>query len=267
MSERPERLDVVVPTYNEGRTLRRLVAALIGVGRVLAPGVSLRVLIVDDASPDGTGEQADRLAAVSPDHVAVLHRPRRRGLGRAYVDAFERLLADPLTGLVAQMDADLSHDPLELPRMLEMLRERRADVVLGSRYVPGGSIDPDWAAHRRWLSRMANRVVVPGWLGLPLSDPTGGYRLWRRGALETIDPGRRVRSRGYGFQVEMAYLAWAAGLRVVEHPIRFAERGEGRSKMGPLVKARAIAEIVAIRVRHGALRRTGPRAVPPPDGS
>lgn len=242
-------LDVVIPTYNEAASLPVLVRRLLELRVDLPPSVDLRILVVDDASPDGTGSVADRLAADHPDRVRVLHRPARRGLGHAYLAGFARVLNHG-ADLVGQMDADFSHDPEVLPTMLATLCSKNADAVIGSRYLEGASLDPHWAPHRKFLSHAANRFVVPAVIKLPLTDPTSGYRLWKRAALETIDPGRRVRAVGYGFQVEMAFLATSLGLRVAEVPIHFRERKHGRSKMTWNVKLRAIYEILAIRLRH-----------------
>lgn len=242
-------LVAIVPTYNEVANLGTCVAALLALH---TPGVETRVCVVDDASPDGTGQLADRLAQGSAGRVTVIHRSSKGGLGSACLTGFSAALSDG-ADLIAQLDADLSHDPASLATMLE--RIRGCDVVIGSRYVAGGHIDPRWAWHRRALSELGNKRVVPRLLGLPVSDATSGYRLWRREALERIDPFRHVASSGYGFQVEMCLLAHRLGLRIDEVPIEFTERGQGRSKMTAGVKLAAVRDILALRWRHGGARR------------
>jgi dolichol-phosphate mannosyltransferase len=230
---------VILPTYDEAENLETVVAAVLAA----VPGV--RVLVVDDSSPDGTGEIADRLAA-ERDDVEVLHRPRKSGLGRAYVAGFAHAL-EAGAAAVVEMDADLSHDPADLPRLLEPLAAG-ADLVLGSRYVAGGGIR-DWDALRRGISRFgcgyARRV-----LGVPVRDLTGGFKAFRAGALEAIDYAG-VRSQGYAFQVELTYRALRRGLRVEEVPIVFREREHGRSKMSALIALEAAWLVPALRFgRH-----------------
>lgn len=215
----PARAVVVIPTYNERETLLDIARAVLG----LRGGWSL--LIVDDNSPDGTGRLADELAAAEP-RVSTLHRARKEGLGPAYIAGFKHALGEPQFEFVAQMDADFSHDPTDVPRLLEALRE--AELAIGSRYVPGGRTE-GWDLRRRVLSRWGNayvRLVV----GAPVRDMTAGFRVWRRAALEAVDL-EAVKTRGYGFQIEMALRAVAAGCRVVEVPICFTERRAGQSKM------------------------------------
>jgi dolichol-phosphate mannosyltransferase len=243
-------LVAIVPTYNEAANLETCVTALLALH---TPGVELRVLVVDDASPDGTGRIADRLAQSSEGRVSVIHRQGKGGLGSACLTGFSAALRDG-AGLIAQIDADLSHDPATLPEILERIGQ--CDLVVGSRYVEGGYIDPRWAWHRRALSELGNRFV-PYLLGLPIHDATSGYRLWRREALERIDPFHRVASSGYGFQVEMCLLAHRLGLRIEEVPIEFTERGQGRSKMTTGVKLASVRDILALRWRHGGARRLG----------
>jgi dolichol-phosphate mannosyltransferase len=222
---------VILPTYNEAENLETVVAAVLAA----VPGV--RILVVDDASPDGTGEMAEAL-----DGVEVVHRPRKSGLGRAYVAGFAHALAAG-AATVVEMDADLSHDPADLPRLLEPLAAG-ADVVLGSRYVPGGGIQ-NWDALRRGLSRFgcnyARRV-----LGVPVRDLTGGFKAFRASALEAIDYAS-VRSQGYAFQVELTYRALKRGLRVEEVPIVFREREHGESKMSALIALEAAWLVPALR--------------------
>ncbi|MDX2171048.1 MAG: polyprenol monophosphomannose synthase [Deltaproteobacteria bacterium] len=242
-------LTVVVPTYNEVGTLERLTRALL---ELRLPDVAMRVLIVDDASEDGTAGVADRLAQAAPGAVEVLHRVGRRGLGSAYAAGFARALASE-AGLIAQMDADLSHDPQVLRAMHAAIGE--ADVVIGSRYVAGGSLDPHWGWHRKLLSHLANRVVVPAALTLHVRDATSGFRLWRREALAAIAPSLNARSGGYAFQVEMALLAERAGCRIAEVPIHFRERESGRSKMNGWVALTAARELWSMRRRAGGAAR------------
>jgi dolichol-phosphate mannosyltransferase len=236
---------VVLPTYRERENLEEVVE------KVLAQPGEFAVLVVDDASPDGTGEAADALAARRPGRVEVLHRPRKEGLGRAYAAAFARVLAGGAE-LVFQMDADLSHDPADLPRLRAPLEAGTADLVLGSRYVPGGGTE-GWGPARRALSRWGS-FYARTLLGLPVRDLTGGFKGWRREALAAADPAA-ASSRGYSFQVETTLRAVRAGARVQEVPIRFTERRSGRSKM-----SLAIALEAAWRVPLLALRP--PRVAP-----
>lgn len=185
----------------------------------------VRVLVVDDGSPDGTGEIAERLAASFPGRIEVMHRGRRGGLGSAYIEGMQRALTYQ-TDLVAQMDADLSHDVRYLPALIAAAAT--ADLAIGSRYVPGGGVS-NWSRDRLILSRFANayvRVVT----GLPVRDATAGYRCWRRGTLLQL-PLKELKSNGYSFQVEMVWETVRRGLRVVEVPIVFVERAQGRSKL------------------------------------
>ena len=219
---------VIIPTYNERANLPAIAAQLLAI-----PG--LTVLVVDDASPDGTAAIADALAAASAGRLSVLHRQGSRGLGRSYVDGMRHALTTDATH-VCQMDADLSHDPAELPRLLDAAGA--ADLVIGSRYVPGGMLR-NWALHRILLSAFANwyvRTITR----LPVHDCTSGFRCWRRELLQQVPLGS-IRSNGYAFQVEMAWEAVRAGGRVTEVPITFVERREGSSKMSSQVIAESIA--------------------------
>jgi glycosyltransferase involved in cell wall biosynthesis len=213
-----DRVTVVVPTYNERENLPHLTAA------VLLHGY--RLVIVDDSSPDGTGDLADELAASTPG-VEVIHRPRKEGLGPAYGAGFDRALSES-PGVVVQMDCDFSHNPTDIPRLLEAV-EAGADLALGSRYVPGGDT-PDWTAGRRLLSRGGN-IYARLLLGLRVRDATGGFRAWRADALRSV-PYQQAEASGYGFQVEMAMVAQDLGLTVSEVPIVFRDRTRGHSKMG-----------------------------------
>jgi dolichol-phosphate mannosyltransferase len=219
---------VVVPTYNERETLPDLAAAVMG----LEGG--WRLLIADDNSPDGTGEMADEIAAREP-RVTVLHRPGKEGLGPAYLAAFREALTRPEVDFIGQIDCDFSHNPKDLPRLLAALRE--ADLSIGSRYVPGGGTE-GWDLRRRLLSKWGN-AYVRAVLGTRIGDMTAGFRMWRREALEAIDLGS-VETKGYGFQIEMALRATAAGCRVVEVPIIFTERRAGKSKMSGSIVAEAL---------------------------
>jgi dolichol-phosphate mannosyltransferase len=209
---------VVVPTYNERGNLPVLVAELLRHPIV-------RVLVVDDSSPDGTGEIADGLARDHPGRIEVMHRTGRRGLGRAYVDGFTKAIGEPVD-VVCQMDADLSHDPRQIPDLIGAAAD--ADVVIGSRYVPGGAI-VNWPRRREILSRFAN-VYVRAVTRLRIRDCTSGYRCWRRDALARL-PLARFISDGYSFQIETLYNASRRGCRIVEVPITFVERREGESKV------------------------------------
>jgi dolichol-phosphate mannosyltransferase len=226
---------LILPTYNEAPNIEAMVASV----RNVLPS-SRRILIVDDSSPDGTGEIADRLAAEHED-IEVLHRPVKQGLGPAYLAGFRRAL-DGGADLVLEMDSDFSHDPAYLPRLLDAARN--ADLVLGSRYVPGGGVS-EWGPLRRAISRGGSayaRVV----LGVPIRDLTGGFKCFRREVLEAIDLDS-VDSRGYAFQVETTYRAIRAGFRVVEVPIVFRERRVGASKMSRAIVAEAVWRVPTLR--------------------
>jgi dolichol-phosphate mannosyltransferase len=232
------RVWVVLPTYNEADNLERLVAAV----RERLPE-SRRVLIVDDNSPDGTGRIADRLADEHAD-VAVLHRARKEGLGPAYIAGFREALAGGAE-LVIEMDADFSHDPAYLPQLLRAVE--KADLVIGSRYVPGGGVT-EWGAMRRWISRGGSSYARRT-LGVGVRDLTGGFKCIRREVLEAIDLDT-IDSKGYAFQVEVTYRALMAGFRVVEVPIVFRDRREGNSKMSRAIVAEAIWRVPAMRLRR-----------------
>jgi dolichol-phosphate mannosyltransferase len=231
---------LILPTYNEAQNLEAMVEAALP--RLSEAGVTPTILVVDDASPDGTGAIADRLAADTP-VVRVLHRPRKDGLGRAYLAGFAEALAGG-ADLILQMDCDFSHDPADLPRLIAAAGA--ADVVLGSRYVPGGGVE-NWALRRRIQSRggcLYARLI----LGVPVQDLTGGFKCWRREALERLDLDG-VDAHGYGFQIEMTYRAIRAGLTVTEVPIVFRERREGQSKMTARITLEAVWKVPALRFR------------------
>jgi dolichol-phosphate mannosyltransferase len=236
----PGRALVIVPTYNERENIERLV------GAVLAQDPGLEVLVVDDGSPDGTGDLVDGMAAADP-RVHVLHRAGKMGLGTAYVAGFRWALARAY-GVIFEMDADFSHDPVHLPQFLRAIED--ADVVLGSRYNRGRVTVVNWPMSRLILSYFANiyaRIVT----GLPLDDSTGGFKAFRRSVLEAVDLGA-VRSNGYAFQIEMSVRAWMRGFRIVEIPIVFVDRSEGTSKMSPKIVREAV--WMVWRLRWWALR-------------
>jgi dolichol-phosphate mannosyltransferase len=230
---------VCLPTYDEAENLERMVRALGGVLEVERD----RVLVIDDASPDGTGAIADRLAAELP-WVAVLHRERKEGLGPAYLAGFRRALQEG-AALVLEMDCDFSHDPADVPRLIAAA-EVSADLVLGSRYVAGGGTE-NWSLVRRVVSA-GGCLYARLLLGVPVRDLTGGFKCFRREVLERIDLDE-VSARGYAFQIEVTYRALRAGFRVLELPIRFVDRVEGGSKMSRGVVLEAAWRVPALRLR------------------
>ena len=232
---------VVLPTYNERANLEPVAAAILAA----LPEASL--LIVDDDSPDGTGELADTIAARET-RVLVLHRARKEGLGTAYRDAFRRVLERPDARAVVQMDADFSHDPAALPGLLAPLM-RDADLVLGTRYIPGGAT-VGWPWYRRLISRCGTTFARTVLL-LPYRDLTGGFKAWRRELLDAIRL-RETSGSGYGFQIETTWWAHRRGARIVQVPIVFRERVAGASKMtGGIVRE---ALLLVVRLRIGAIR-------------
>jgi dolichol-phosphate mannosyltransferase len=229
---------VILPTYNEAENLERIVGAVLE----QLPDTG-RVLVVDDNSPDGTGEIADRLAAGS-ERVEVLHRQRKEGLGPAYLAGFHVAL-DGGAQRIIEMDADFSHDPAYLPKLIGAADA--ADLVIGSRYVPGGGVT-EWGPMRRFISRGGSTYARLA-LGLPIRDLTGGFKCFRREVLETIKIDS-IEARGYAFQVETTYRAIKAGFRVVEIPIVFRDRTDGTSKMSRSIVAEAIWRVPAMRWRR-----------------
>ena len=233
---------VIVPTFNERDNLPVLVGAL-----MQQPNVTL--LVVDDASPDGTGDVADALARQHPGRIEVMHRTGRRGLGRSYIDGIRRAVERPVD-VICQMDADLSHDPRQLPALIA--GATHADVVLGSRYIPGGGI-VNWPTRRRLLSRFANlyiRLVTR----IRARDCTSGYRCWRRATLAAL-PLDDFASDGYSFLVEMLYVAQGFGSRITEVPITFVERRQGESKLSSgvlLESALTPWRLVATKAKRGS---------------
>ena len=218
---------VILPTYNEIANFRSIATEILS----LSP--SIRLLVVDDASPDGTGEEAERLAASSR-RVTVIRRSGKLGLGSAYRQAFQTILKHTDADLICQMDADFSHRPVDLMKMIEAARIGKGDVVVGSRYIPGACIR-NWSRRRIWLSRFGNlyaRLIT----GMPQSDVTGGLKCWRRKTLESINLDA-VAADGFGFQIEMSWNAWRLGFSIHEVAITFADRTHGASKMGwPIVR-------------------------------
>jgi dolichol-phosphate mannosyltransferase len=233
------RATVCLPTYNERDNIAPMLAALGGVLRDTD-----RVLVIDDNSPDGTGKLADTLVAAHP-FVDVLHRERKEGLGRAYIAGFHRALADGAE-LVLEMDCDFSHDPADVPRLIEAA-ESGADLVLGSRYVPGGSTR-NWGLVRRLISR-GGSIYTALFLRMGVKDPTGGFKCFRRPVLERLDL-EAITPRGYAFQIEMTYRAKQAGFEVVEIPITFVDRVVGQSKMSRSVVLEAIWRVPLLRVNR-----------------
>jgi dolichol-phosphate mannosyltransferase len=231
---------LVLPTYNEAENAERMIGAATGALATATP--DHRLLVVDDNSPDGTGEIADRIAA-ERDDVEVLHRPGKEGLGRAYLAGFAHALAGG-ADLVMEMDADFSHDPGDIPRLIEAAGE--ADLVLGSRYMPGGGVE-GWSWYREWLSR-GGCWYARALLGVPVRDLTGGFKCFRREVLETLDLDE-IHADGYGFQIEMTYRAICAGFRVKEVPITFRDRVAGTSKMHGRIAAEAVWKVPTLRWR------------------
>lgn len=236
---------VVIPTYNEAENLPDLVSALFSLP------LDLTILVVDDHSPDGTGEVSDQLARQNP-RLQVLHRAEKLGLRSAYLSGFKRVM-DGGADAVLQMDADMSHDPGRLVEMVNQLRE--FDVVLGSRYVPGGSVDERWPRWRKALSAFGN-LYARTILSLSTGDATTGFRLWRRETLAGM-PLDRIQSNGYVFLVEMVYLAHCLEYRIGEVPIHFAERTRGKSKMSFRIQAEAALRVWQVRWHYRDLRRRG----------
>jgi len=228
---------ICLPTYNERENLEAMLRALGGLGLE-----GLEVLVIDDSSPDGTGEIADRIAA-ELDWVHVLHRERKEGLGPAYLAGFRRAL-ELGADLVFEMDCDFSHDPAAVPRLADAAE--RADLVLGSRYVEGGGTR-NWGLVRRFISR-GGSLYAQVLLQLGIRDLTGGFKCYRRRVLETIDL-EAIHSRGYAFQIETTYRAIRAGFSVVEVPITFADREVGGSKMSNAIVLEAIWKVPALRLR------------------
>lgn len=240
------KITIVIPTYNEAENLPGLVSALFSLP------LDLYLLVVDDNSPDGTGRAADELALKFPGRIEVLHRPGKLGLRSAYLSGFQKIL-DGDAGAIVQMDADFSHDPFALVDMAELLEMH--DIVLGSRYVRGGSVDKDWPLWRKSLSAFGN-FYARSILGLPLRDVTTGYRMWRAEVLKQV-PFERIQSSGYVFLVEMVYLAHCLEFKIGESPIYFADRRWGKSKMSLKIQLEAALRIWQVWWNYRDLRKAG----------
>jgi dolichol-phosphate mannosyltransferase len=238
-------ITVVIPTYNEAENLPRMIDALLAL-----PEHALSVLVVDDNSPDGTGQIADAIAARFPDRVSVLHRREKAGLGPAYIAGFKQALRLD-SDYIIQMDADFSHQPSYIPQLVAKLEEGY-DVVIASRFTRGGRVDENWSWRRKLLSWFANRIYVRFLLGIPVSDATAGYRIWRRHTLIGLNLDR-IHSNGYAFQVEMAYVACRLGFKVAEIPIYFPDRQQGESKMDVRIPVEAALRVWDMMMRHRSL--------------
>lgn len=235
---------VVLPTYNEAENLPLMVDALFALNVD-----NLNILVVDDNSPDGTGRIADDLATKHAGKLTVLHRTEKAGLGAAYIAGFKKALTLDAENVI-QMDCDFSHQPRYIPDLIAAAENY--DLVIGSRYVKGGSVDEKWSIFRKALSGFANRIYVPTVLGIPISDSTGGFRLWKRQTLIGIDLDS-VRSNGYVFQVEMTYRTYRLGFKVKEIPIHFPDRQIGQSKMDFRVQREAATRVWQIRFKYRSL--------------
>ena len=236
---------VVVPTYNEASNLEELVDSLFSL-----PLPNLRLVVVDDNSPDGTGELAEKLAShynQERNLLSVIHRPSKSGLGTAYVAGFQHALADG-ADFIVQMDADFSHSPSYIMQMLGVICATGMDVVIGSRYVPGGTLDENWNWWRSLLSKWAN-IYCRSVLKIRVRDMTAGFKLWQRDALREIQM-ESIRSNGYIFQVEMAYLSEKLGFHIIELPIHFEDRRVGQSKMDVAVKLESVWRVWELLWRH-----------------
>lgn len=234
---------IVIPTYNEAQNIPRLLDRLFQL-----PVEDLHVLIVDDGSPDGTGKIAEDAKKEYPGQLEVMHRQGKGGLGPAYLAGFKQALEDGAEAVV-QMDADFSHNPQRVPELLDGLKE--CHLVLGSRYVQGGSLDDRWAIWRKGLSYFGN-AYARFILGMTVKDLTGGFRAWRRSTLLGI-PLDRVKSKGYAFQVELAYITHKRGFAIKEIPIYFADREVGTSKMSWRIQLEAAVRVWAIRMEYRSL--------------
>lgn len=242
------KITVVLPTYNEVENLPLMLKAL------LALDIDrLRVIVVDDESPDGTGVLADQLAEQYPGRIMVLHRQEKNGLGPAYKAGFKRALSEG-SDYIVQMDCDFSHSPQYIPQLIEKIEEGY-HVVHGSRYVRGGGVDHRWSWHRKLLSWFANRVYVKTLLQVPVNDVTSGFRIWRREAVIGLDLDR-IASNGYVFQVELTYVTHRLGYRIAEIPIYFPDRELGESKMDTRIAIEAAVRVWQMMRRHYHLNPT-----------
>jgi dolichol-phosphate mannosyltransferase len=239
---------IVIPTYNEVDNLPRMIPALLEL-----PIDDMGILVVDDGSPDGTGQKADDFAAEFPGQVNVLHRKEKSGLGPAYIAGFKRAM-ELGADYIVQMDCDFSHQPKYVPELVNKINEGY-DLVVASRWMKGGGVDEKWGIRRKLLSWWANRVYVPTILRLPVHDATAGFKIWRRETLIGLDLDR-IRSNGYVFQVEMSYVAWRLGFKLGEIPIHFPDRQIGESKMDPKIASEAAIRTWQILYRHRSLNPT-----------
>ena len=255
MSQDQPKVIVVLPTYNESENIVRIVPALFDLEIA-----NLHVLVVDDNSPDGTGEIVETLAgqAEYAGRLHVLHRPEKQGLAPAYIQGFTQALALD-ADFVIQMDADLSHQPKYIPRLLQQVKDY--DLVIGSRYAAGGSVDDSWGPLRKLLSWWANRAYTPTILRVPINDATGGFRIYRRDCLIGIDM-RRVKANGYVFMVEVIYVAHKLDYKIGEIPIHFPDRQHGTSKMSGKIAFEAALRVWQIMFRHRRLKPSHRRLKP-----
>ncbi len=238
------KLSIVTPTYNEAKNLPKLVSALLAL-----PINDIHVIVVDDNSPDGTGQVADRLAGMHPDSISVIHRTGKLGLGSAYITGFKQAL-DAGANAIAQMDADLSHPPDLLVDLLKSLDD--FDVAMGSRYIEGGGVDMNWPWWRKSLSAFGNHYARYV-LGMPVQDVTGGFKVWKRETLAGM-PLNRIRSNGYAFQIEMAYVAYLLNYSFVEVAFYFPNRDWGKSKMSFRIQLEAAYRVWKMRYDYRDLR-------------
>lgn len=241
------KLTVVLPTYNEAENLELMVDALLA----LKLPMKLHILVVDDNSPDGTGKIADRLAIETGGRVRVIHNPGKGGLGPAYIGGFKQAIQEG-ADFILQMDTDFSHQPKYVPALANAIIDHGADLVIGSRYVAGGGVDENWGVHRKLLSMFANKIYVRNILNLPINDATAGFRMWRRETLLGLGL-ERIKSNGYVFLVELAYLTSRLGYKMMEVPIHFPDRVRGTSKMSTRIMIEAALRVWQIRARHRAL--------------
>ena len=255
MSDAPPKVMVVLPTYNEVENIGRMVPALFALG---IP--NLHLLVVDDNSPDGTGAVAEELGREEGliGRLSVVHRKTKQGLGPAYIDGFKRALSFG-ADIILQMDADFSHQPKYIPELLSAIQQR--DVVIGSRYIDGGSVDDSWGPMRKLLSWWANRIYTPGILRTPVRDATAGFRAFRRDCLLGMDFDQ-IKANGYVFQVEMMYVAHRLGYRIGEIPIHFPDRQFGKSKMSGAIALEAALRVWQIKFRHRRLTPAQRRMAP-----
>lgn len=238
------KIAVVIPTYNERENLPKITAQL------MALPLDLRLLVIEDNSPDGTGKVADELTQQYPGRVSVMHRTGKLGLGTAYISGFKQLLTTDADA-IGQMDADFSHPPEKLLEMITALQD--VDIAAGSRYIPGGSLDEKWPFWRKALSGFGN-IYARTILGMSLKDVTGGFRLWKRQTLEAF-PLDEIKANGYVFQVEMAYVAQKLGFRFKEIPIHFNERIYGQSKMNFRIQIEAALRVWELPGRYRHLKK------------